>query len=324
MKGLRLWAAIGGLALAAAAVAAPAQAADWPSGPVKIVVPLAAGGSSDIASRALAKGLSDRWHQSVVVENRPGGSTIIAAQYVLGQPSDGYTLYVFPTTHVINPGVRASLPFDTLKDFSYVSMFMDAPMAIFANETEPANTLPELIDLAKKSAQPLLFASPGVGSAGHMGGALLQSLTGIKLQLVPYTGTATALPDVLSGRVPLFVTPLTGMGQYVSEKRLKVVAVLGSKRSDSYPDVKAASETVPGLVVPAFTGIAVRAGTPPEIIDKIARDMKAVVNSPEYLEVSKSAGFVPWVTTPKETTDFVAKQVDQWTRIAAEQNIHVK
>ncbi|MFS8115358.1 tripartite tricarboxylate transporter substrate binding protein [Rhizobium jaguaris] len=318
MKKPSLWSAICAAALAFAAVAAEAQAADWPTGPVKLIVPLAAGGSSDIAARALAQGLSARWKQPVVVENRTGGSTIIAAQYVLGQPADGYTIDVFPTTHSINPGVRSSMPFDTMKDFSYAAMFMDAPMAIFANPKFPASSLQELIAEAKKHPdQPILFASPGVASAGHMGGALLQSLTGIKLQHVAYTGSATALPDVLSGRVPLFITPLTGLTQYVDNGQLKLISVLGAARAKQYPNVAAASEIVPGLVVRAFTGIAVRAGTSPEVIQKIADNTKAVVNSPEYAQVSNSAGFVPWVTSPKETTDLMQHEVDQWKQIAA-------
>ncbi|MDE1991777.1 MAG: hypothetical protein KGI75_04710 [Rhizobiaceae bacterium] len=318
-----MWTAVLAAVIALGATGAEAQSA-WPTGPVKLVVPLAAGGSSDIAARALAQGLSQKWKQPVVVENRTGGSTLIAAQYVLSQPADGYTLDVFPTTHSINPGVRASMPFDTMKDFAYPAMFMDAPMAILASPKFAPNTLPELIDEAKKHPdQPLLFASPGVASAGHMGGALLESLTGIKLQHVAYTGSATALPDVLSGRVPLFITPLTGLTQYIDNGQLKLISVLGANRAKAYPNVPAASEIVPGLVVRAFTGIAVRAGTPPDIVQKIADDTKSVVNSPEYIQVSNSAGFIPWVTAPQETNDILQHEVDQWKQIAANQNIHV-
>jgi len=253
-----------------------------------------------------------------------GRIDIIAAQYVLSQPADGYTLDVFPTTHSINPGVRARMPFDTMKDFAYPAMFMDAPMAILANPKFGPNTLPELIDEAKKHPdQPLLFASPGVASAGHMGGALLESLAGIKLQHVAYSGSATALPDVLSGRVPLFITPLTGLTQYIDNGQLKLISVLGANRAKAYPNVPTASEVVPGLVVRAFTGIAVRAGTPQAIVQKIADDTQSVVNSPEYIQVSNSAGFLPWVIAPQETTHILQHEVDQWKQIAAKQNIHV-
>ncbi len=317
-------AALCAVGMALAPAAAQAQT-DWPTGAVTLVAPFAAGGSTDLAARALAQGLSEIWKQPVVVENRPGGATLIGVQHTLSQPADGNTLYVFPTSHTISPGVRTSLPYDTLKDFTYAGMFMDAPMAIFSSKEFPANTLPELIEEAKKHEDaPLRFGSPGIATAGHMGGALLQSLTGIKLQHVSYTGSSTALPDLLSNRIPLLIVPLTGVTQYVDDGSLKLIAVLGADRATAYPDVPTASETIPGLVVRAFCGIALRAGTPQEIVDKIAADMQTVVTSPAYIEASKNGGYIPWTLAPAETTELIQSEISQWKTIADQQNIHVQ
>jgi tripartite-type tricarboxylate transporter receptor subunit TctC len=192
--------------LTAVAGVAHAQG-DYPSRPVRLVVPFAAGGPTDVVARILADMLSVRWGgQSIVIENRPGAGTIVATAAVANAPKDGYTFLVATNSLLINPAIGQKLPYDTLKDLAAVTMIATQPVALVANKDFAPNTVPELVALAKKSAEPLNFTSPGPRGVGHLAGEMLQQRAGIKMTHINYNGSAPALVDLIAGRVPIMLT----------------------------------------------------------------------------------------------------------------------
>ena len=218
------------LATGIALVAAAQSAADFPSRPVKLLVPFAAGGPTDVVARILADLLSARWGgQSVVIENRPGAGTILATAALAKAPADGYTMLVATNSLLINPAIGQKLPYDTEKDFAPVSMVATQPVALVANKSFPADTIPKLVDVARKSAQPLNFTSPGPRGVGHLAGEMLKQRAGIEMTHINYNGSAPALTDLIAGRVPLMFDIWHSAKRYVDSGELKLIAGAGGK-----------------------------------------------------------------------------------------------
>src|SRR3954470_10656279 len=192
-------------------------AADFPARQVKLLVPFAAGGPTDVVARILGDLLSARWNgQSVVIENRPGAGTIVATAAVAKSPADGYTMLVATNSLLINPAIGQKLPYDTEKDFAAVSMVATQPVALVANKAFPAETIPQLVDVAKKSPEPLNFTSPGPRGVGHLAGEMLKQSAGINMTHINYNGSAPALTDVIAGRVPLMFDIWHSAKRYVA------------------------------------------------------------------------------------------------------------
>ena len=229
MKSTTIIAAL--LLAAVSASAASAQApADFPTRPVKLVVPFAAGGPTDVVARILADLLSARWGgQSVVIENRPGAGTIVATAAVAKAPADGYTMLVATNSLLINPAIGQKLPYDTEKDFAAVSMVATQPVALVANKSFPADTVPDLVALAKRSAEPLNFTSPGPRGVGHLAGEMLKQRAGIAMTHINYNGSAPALTDLIAGRVPLMFDIWHSAKRYVDSGELKLIAAAGAQ-----------------------------------------------------------------------------------------------
>src|SRR5262249_24931182 len=218
--------------LACAAEGATAQtAADFPSRPVKLLVPFAAGGPTDVVARILGDFLSARWGgQSVVVEDRPGAGTIVATAALAKSPADGYTVLVATNPLLINPAIGQKLPYDTEKDFAAVSMIATQPVALVANKSFPANSIPELVEVAKKSTEALNFTSPGPRGVGHLAGEMLKQRAGIAMTHINYNGSAPALTDLVAGRVPLMFDIWHSARRYVATGDLKLIAGAGAAR----------------------------------------------------------------------------------------------
>jgi tripartite-type tricarboxylate transporter receptor subunit TctC len=315
---------IAALLLAAVfASAASAQApADFPSRPVKLVVPFAAGGPTDVIARILADLLSARWGgQSVVIENRPGAGTIVATAAVAKAPADGYTMLVATNSLLINPAIGQKLPYDTEKDFAAVSMVATQPVALVANKSFPADAIPDLVALAKRSAEPLNFTSPGPRGVGHLAGEMLKQRAGIAMTHINYNGSAPALTDVIAGRVPLMFDIWHSAKRYVESGDLKLIAGAGAKRLADAPQVAAIAETYPGFDVLAFNALLAPAGVSAPVLDKVSADIRAVINSAEFADKVRHLGIFPLGNTPQELSAWMREQIARWQEIAKAANI---
>jgi tripartite-type tricarboxylate transporter receptor subunit TctC len=321
MKAIRTIATF--LVLLAAATGAAAQnAIDFPSRPVKLLVPFAAGGPTDVVARILADFLSARWGgQSVVIENRPGAGTIVATAALAKSPADGYTMLVATNSLLINPAIGQKLPYDTEKDFAPVSMVATQPVALVANKSFPAATVAELVAVAKRSAEPLNFTSPGPRGVGHLAGEMLKQRAGIEMTHINYNGSAPALTDVIAGRVPLMFDIWHSAKRYVASGELKLIAGASAARLADMPQVASIAETYPGFDVIAFNAMVAPAGVQAPVLDKLSGDIRAVVNSQEFAEKVRHLGIFPAGNTPQELDLWMREQIARWAEIAKAANI---
>ena len=316
-----------GLALAAlVAFGACGQAFGeaFPARNVTLLVPFAAGGPTDVIMRILGERLSARWGKSVVIENRPGAGTIMATAALARAPADGHTLGVVTNSFAINPAINQPLTYDTLKDFAGVSMVVSVPIVLVANRAFAPNTVAELVALAKKSGEPLNFTSAGPRTVGHLAGAWLESLAGIKLTHIAYNGSAPALTDVVAGRVPIMFDLWSSAKPYVADGKLKVLAVASAQPLQDAPQYPTLAETYPGFDVNAFQALAVPKGVPAALIDQLSADVSSVVSSPEFAEKVRPLGVFPKATSPQELDAIIRKEIKRWTAIAKAANISVE
>jgi len=319
----RLFAALA--ALAACTIPAMAQP-DFPSRPVTIVSPYAAGGPSDVTTRVLAGELGKLWNQTVLVLNRGGAGTTIGTQLVARSAPDGYTMLQTAGSYTINPAVRRNMPYDTVRDFINVAIVLTSPHAIVASPGFAPNTMRELVEESKRRPQPLTFASSGVGSAAHLAAELIQSATDAKFEHVPYTGQNEAAGDILSGRVDFAVVNWSDARASVQAGKLKVLAIGFPTRVADAPDVPTLHEALPemaGLPVGGWNGIALPAGVPPETVAKIAEAIRVAANSETYRQRILAVGAYPAFMGPEEAERFIRKEIDTWQQVVRARGIQV-
>jgi len=309
----------------AACVASPAaaqEAADFPASTVRIIVPFAAGGPTDVVARILGELLSERWGgKPVVVENRPGAGTILATAAIAKAPPDGYTIGIATNSFLINPAIHLKLPYDTQADFASISMIATQPVALVANAAFPADTLAGLIEVAKRSAEPLNYTSPGPRGIGHLAGEMLKQRAGIAMQHISYNGSAPALNDVIGGRVPLMFDIWHSARRYVDTGQLKLIAGAGLTPLPGAEHAPTIAQTFPGFNVVAFNAMIGPAGIPAPVLDKLSAYVGAVVDSPEFAARTRSLGIDAKSTTPHQLDVWFAKEMEKWAAIAREANI---
>ena len=313
------------IALALAAFVVPAahgqSAADFPSAPVKLLVPFAAGGPTDVIMRILAERLTERWGKPVVVESRPGAGTIIATAAVAKAPADGHTLGVSTNSYIINPAINHNLSYDTLKDFSNVTMVVTQPLVLVAHPAFPAGTIPEIVAAAKKSPDPINFTSPGPRGSAHLAGELLKIRAGIAMTHINYNGSAPALTDVIAGRVPLMSDIWHSAKAHVEAGKLKVIAAVGPMRMPELPNVATIAESYPGVSAVAFQALFAPAGTPQPVLEKISGDVRAIVTSASFVEKVGPFGVTPQAMTPREIDAWVRGEIARWQQIVTAANL---
>lgn len=303
------------LAAAACALlplAAAAQAA-FPSKPVTIIVPNAPGGAIDILARLLERNLSDTWKQPVIVQYKPGAGTVMGTDFVAKAAPDGHTIGLVITGHMINPSLRKSMPFDTLKDLSGVSLLASSPVVLTASAKLPAGNLKDLIALAKNGK--LSYASPGSGSSMHLGAELLKSTAGVDILHTPYKGAGGAYPDVIAGRVDLLVDPLFSSLPHIKSGGLKPIAIMSPKRSAIAPDIPTVAETLPGFSVESVFGAVVPAATPRDVVHKISADMNKALQTPEVRQRMADIGLTPIGNTPEQFDAFIRAEIPKWAQV---------
>ena len=304
------------------ALVGAAGAQDYPAGPVRILVPFAAGGPTDVVARILAELLSARWGgKPVIVENRPGAGTIVMTQAVAKAQGDGLTLGMATNSLLINPAIEMKLPYDTFRDLSGVSMVATQPVALVATRDFPASTLAETVAYAKKQTVPLNYTSPGPRGVGHLAGELLKQKAGIAMDHISYNGSAPALTDVIAGRVPLMFDIWHSARRYVETGQLKLIAGAGPDPLPGAETVPVIGAAYPGFSVVAFNALIAPAATPAPLLEKIAADVRAVVASPAFAERTAPLGIKAWGNTPQELTVWFREETVKWAAIARVANL---
>ena len=311
-------------ALAAASLAAvPARhalAAGFPTKPVKLVVSWSPGGGADTLARQLAKGLSERWGEPVIVENKPGADATIGIQSMLSQPADGYTIGLIITSHAVHPSLRKVLRYDLLKDFVGVTNVVEAPNLLVVNAKLPVKNVQELIALGR--TRPLNYAAPGLGGPGHLGGVMLNTLTGLNALHIPYPGGAPALMGVVRGDADfMFTTLLSGL-PLAKSGQVRAIAVTSKRRSPLDPDLPTMAEAgIMNFELVTWYGIVARAGTPKPIVDKLAADINEVAREPKLAAHLASDGIQVIANGPDEFGPFLNAEVRKWAGIVKQGNI---
>jgi tripartite-type tricarboxylate transporter receptor subunit TctC len=299
------------------------QAAHFPSKAVRIVVPFTAGGPTDVLARMLAERLSDKWKQTVTVENKPGGGSVIGTNIVAKAPADGHTIGMVVMAHVVNPAIR-DLPYDTLNDLTGVSQITTSACVLVAHPSVPANTIGELIALSRAHPNTLSYASPGAGTLNHVSGAMLNRRAGIDLLHVPYAGSSAAHTDVLSGRVPLMFDVWSPVKEYVKAGKLKLLGVTTKSRLPDSPQSPTIAETLPGFEVVSAFGIVTSSKVPRAIVEQIGADIAAVVKENAFATRVRDFGMEPVGSTPQEYDRFIRYEVARWATVVKESNIKVQ
>ena len=309
-------AARGALFTAWTALAATgAFAQGYPTKPIKVVVPYPPGGPTDIVARVVSQKLSEQTGQQFLVENRPGAGGNIGAEAVAKAPADGYTLLVATTAHAINPSLFKSLNYQLLKDFVPVSQLTSGPLVIVVNPALPAKNVAELIALAKAKPGTLSFASSGNGQSTHLSAELFSSMAGVKMNHVPYKGSAPALTDVMGGQAALMFDTMLSAMPHVKSGKLRALAVTSAKRSPAAPELPTVAETLPGYEAIAWNNLLAPAGTPKDVIAKLSAELKKVLDQPDVKERFAAQGFAAAWTTPEASTAFMQSEVDKWAKV---------
>ena len=315
------------LLLAAGAAALPAlsriaRAQSYPTRTVRLVVGFPPGTSSDITARLIAQWLSDHLGQQVVVENRPGAGTNIAAETVVQAAPDGYTLLWVTQTNAINATLYESLKFDFNRDIAPVAGVIRVPTVMMVNPAVPAKTVPEFIAYAKANPGKINMSSPGIGSANHVLGELFQMMTGTKLVHVPYKGSQ--FPDLLSGQVQVTFNPLPSSLNFIKTGKLRALGVTSATRQSVLPDVPPIGEFVPGYEGNAWFGIGAPKNTPKEIVDKLNKEINAGLADAKLKGRLVDLGGVPMAVTPAEFGKFIADETEKWSKVVKFAGLKVK
>jgi tripartite-type tricarboxylate transporter receptor subunit TctC len=318
MRFLRVFAA----AMALSLVPAVACAQAWPSKPVKIVVPFAAGGATDVVARLLAQKLTESWGQTVVVENRAGAGGNIGADVVAKSPADGYTLLMTSGSIVTaNPYIYKSMPFDPAKDLVPITNVATGPQVIVVNPNVPAKDLRELIGLAKASPGKVNFGSAGVGTQTHLAAENFLYSAGVDMTHVPYKGESAAITDLMGGQIQLATPNLGAAINLIKEGKLRALAVTSRERSAQLPDVPAAAEVLPGFENAGWFGLMAPAGTPPDVIEKIYRDSARVLLSEEFRGKLNQQGMMPVANSPADFGAAIRDESARWAKVVQQRGL---
>ncbi len=300
-----------------------AAAQDFPKGPVKIIIPFAPGGPTDTVGRLIAQKLQEMWGQPVLVDYKPGAGTAIGVDFVAKAPPDGLTIGMVNSSFAVNPSLRKTLPYDTVKDLQGITQIANLQLAIVARPDAPFNTLAELIAYAKKNPGKLTYGTPGAGSTTHLGAELLKREAGFDMLHSPFKGSAPAHTELMGGRIDIVVDPFLSVLPFVKAGRMKMIATMGPKRVEgfNYPTV---AETIPGFNVNALLGFVAPHGTPRAIVQKIQADTEKVLRNPEMRKRIEEQGMEVVASTPQQFDAFVQSEMTRWARVINEAGIQAE
>ena len=316
---------IAALALSVGTILHPAFAAEYPDHAIKMVVPFAAGGGTDVLARIVAQNLNSKWGQPVVVENQPGASGAIGTRAVMKAAPDGYTLLMASTGALmaVSGSSDADGPFDVNKVLSPIVVAAAPPYLLVVRPTLPVTSTAELIKLAKEKPDGLTFGSSGVGAASHLSGLLFASATGIKLLHIPYKGTGPAVTDLLGGRIDMMFAPGPVVQQFVASGQLRALGVTDTSRSKFYPDIPPVSETVPGFESVGWFGLLAPLNTPPEIVRALNDVIVAAMQTKEFRDHLATLGAEPKPQTPEEFGRYINADVAKWSKLVTDNDVQL-
>ena len=294
---------------------ASAQAQDWPSRPVKLIVPFGAGGPTDILARIISHELGERLGQPVVIENRPGAGGNIGTQAAINSPPDGYTLLVVAHPNAINATLYTNLSFNFLNDVAAVSPMVRVTNVMEVTPSFPANTVAEFIAYAKANPGKVNFVSTGSGTSGHLAAELFKSMTGVDIVHVPYRTSVAALTDLMAGQVHVFFDLMPASIGHIRGGRLRALAVTSAKPSDLLPGVPSIADTVPGFEISAWFGIGAPRGTPAPIVERLNRDISAILGEPRMKARFAELSAEVMTGTPAEFHRFMTAETEKWGKV---------
>jgi tripartite-type tricarboxylate transporter receptor subunit TctC len=304
---------------------AQSAAQTYPNKPVRLIVPFAPGGFTDVVARILGLRLSAAMGQQFVIENKAGAGSIIGTDFVAKSPPDGYTLVMVSTTHVISPWIYKSLPYDPIKSFTPVSKLVDSAYVLLVNPKVPARNVQELIALAKAAPDTIHYASSGNGSAQHLMGGLFVSMTGAKLQHVPYKGSGGATTDLVAGVVESSFAGVPNALSQVPAGRLKALAVTTAKRIPQLPDVPTLQEAgVPGYEASVWLALLAPAGTPADIVNKLNLEIGKLMASPDTQKALFDAGVEVAPSSPEAMSSYLVQELARWGKVVKDTGIKLE
>lgn len=317
------------LALALASVAAPAlaqaPAQAYPNRPVRLIVPFAPGGFTDVVARILGQKLSQSLGQQLVIENKPGAGSTIGTDLVAKAAPDGYTLAMVSSTHVISPWIYKTLPYDPVKSFAVVGKLVDSPYVLLVHPKVQAKNVQEFIALAKAAPERIHYASSGNGSAQHLMGGLFVAMTGAPLKHVPYRGSSGAAQDLVAGTVESSFAGVTNALAQVPQGRLKALAVTTAKRAPQLPDVPTMEEAgVAGYAASVWLALLAPAGTPPEIVHRLNAEVAKLMAAPDTQKALFDAGVEPMPSSPEEMTSYLVDELARWGKVVKDAGIKME
>jgi len=304
------------------AAALPATAQTYPSKPIRIVVPFAPGGTSDILARAISPHLTTAWGQPVIVENRTGANGNVGADYVAKSAPDGYTLFLSDMGALtINPSVYTNSPFDPVKDFAPILMISYSPHVLAVHPSVPVNSVKELIAYAKANPGKLNFANSGTGGAPHLAGVEFAARTGVEWTYIPYKGGSQAVTDVIAGNANVLFNGMLATYPSVKGGRLKGLAISGAKRVASAPELPTIAETLPGFETGSYQGLLAAAGTPRETVTRLNAEVTRILNTADMKDMLAKQGTEVRAGTPEALAAFIASEKVRWAKVVREAGI---
>ena len=305
-------------AVAAVAVIAPVNAQNFPDRLIRIIVPFTPGGSNDVVAREIAAGLQERFKQTAVVENKPGGGGVIAYSSVAKSQPDGYLMLIAPASFTMGPHLSRNPLYHPVTDFAPINLVVDVPFVMVVPPTLPARTLGEFVDLAKRSPQKLTFGSVGVGTPQHLGGELFKMHAGVDLIHVPFRGATAAIPDLLAGRIDMFIGAINSLLPLIKEGKLRAIAAAGRTRTPSLPDVPTFAEAgLSGVEVGSSVGLVAPAGTPPAVVATLNRAIGEIIATPGFHERMAAIGVDVVGTTPQAYAKIISDDYAKWGKVVA-------
>ena len=304
------------IALPLAALAPLASAQEYPSKPVRIIVPFAAGGPADVYARVLAQRLQESLGQPFVVDDRPGGGSVIGTDAVAKSAPDGYTLLLMSNTHTVNESLMTNKPFVLMRDFVGVAPINYSDLLLAVHPSVKASTIAELIAEAKAAPGKMSYASSGPGTPYHMAGELFKAMAGVDILHVPYKGSAGARTDLLGGQVQMMFDAVTVMSQHAREGKVKALGTSGTARSSVLPNVPTIAEAgVPGYEATIWLGLMAPKATPPAIVDKLNGEIRKIVSRQDVRDDWAKQGAVPMTMSPSEFAKYLEQDIVKWERI---------